>query len=73
MNDSEKNKYLVSIYPELFGVGGVTRTLTVIRGEVIDCYCQDRNGTKYPINREQCQTIYPDKIMSDDYGDMDFG
>ena len=67
MNDNERNKYLASIHPKMYEMGGVTRTVTITRGEVVECYCQDQRGNKYTLTKEQCQTIYPDKIMSDDY------
>lgn len=67
MNDNERNKYLASIHPKMYEMGGVTRTVTLTRGEVVECYCQDQRGNKYTLTKEQCQTIYPDKIMSDDY------
>lgn len=75
----ERNVFLQSIHPDIFDRGAVTATVVAVqvRGaregdnawvkEVVECYFLNTHGNKFPVNREQCAKLYPDRIMSKQY------
>ena len=79
VKELERNVFLQSIHPDIFDRGAVTATVVAVqvRGasregtgwvkEVVECYFLNTHGNKFPVNREQCAKLYPDRIMSKKY------
>ncbi len=71
----ERNVFLQSIHPDIFDRGAVTATVVAVQvregtgwvKEVVECYFLNTHGNKFPVNREQCAKLYPDRIMSKQY------